>query len=105
MKKLNATDFEKLCKLAHLKFNEEKSEQLMHDCNQLLEHLERLNSVNTDNIDGDFKLPDHGPLPLNQDTVEPYFTPKEALSNAPSSQDNYFLVPDVISSKKQGDAS
>ncbi|HMQ11083.1 MAG TPA: Asp-tRNA(Asn)/Glu-tRNA(Gln) amidotransferase subunit GatC [Oligoflexia bacterium] len=105
MKKLNTADFDKLCKLAHIRLNQEKSEQLMNDCNQLLEHIERLNIVNTDNIDADFRLPDHGPLPLNEDLIEHCFSVEEALSNAPSSQENYFWVPDVIDSKKQGDAS
>lgn len=105
MKKLSATDFDKLCKLAHIRLNQEKSEQLMSDCNQLLEHIEKLNAVNTDSIEADFQLPNHGPLPLNDDQVEAYFSPGQALSNAPASQDNYFWVPDVIDSKKQGDAS
>lgn len=81
--------------LARLRFDEEETESLAEDMNQILEHIETLGEVDTADVE---------PLEhvieleyrLRHDKAEEPLSHEEALKNAPDADSDYFRVPRVI---------
>jgi aspartyl-tRNA(Asn)/glutamyl-tRNA(Gln) amidotransferase subunit C len=86
---------EYISRLAKLEFNLEDKRKLITELSEILNYMEKLNELDTENIE-----PLSHPLDLvnvfRKDEVKPSFSPDEALSNAPSKKLNYFKVPKVI---------
>jgi aspartyl-tRNA(Asn)/glutamyl-tRNA(Gln) amidotransferase subunit C len=81
--------------LARLQFEEDDVASLAEDMNQILEHMEQLEEVDTSDVeplehvvDLEFRYrPDETEEPLDHE---------EALKNAPDADSDYFRVPRVI---------
>jgi len=85
----------KIAKLSRLRITDEEIEELSIQLSSILDWVEQLNEVNTDNVKplsnvSSSKLP----LRKDQDTTED--KSKEILSNAPEKIENYFVVPKVV---------
>ena len=88
-------DVEYVASLAKLSFSEEEKQKLASQLNEILEYMERLNQLDTDNI---------GPLShvielsnvFREDELKPTLTQEEALRNAPAKTEKFFRVPKVI---------
>lgn len=88
-------DVEHIAKLAKLEFSDEEKEKLTHQMNEILQHMEKLNELDTSTVE-----------PLSQviktenvfreDIVKPSIPTEEALKNAPDKTDEHFKVPKVI---------
>jgi aspartyl-tRNA(Asn)/glutamyl-tRNA(Gln) amidotransferase subunit C len=89
-------DVEKIADLARLKLNEDEKEKMTGQLNLILDYMEKLNELDTDQVE---------PLAHAQelynvfrdDVVKPSLPVEKALENAPERVDNYFKVPKVIS--------
>lgn len=92
-------DVEYIAELARLEFTEEEKKLFTEQLNQILEYVEQLNSVNTDDVP-----PLSHVLELTnvfrEDVVKPSIPTEEALKNAPSATEEFFRVPKVIGEKE-----
>ncbi|NPV58236.1 MAG: Asp-tRNA(Asn)/Glu-tRNA(Gln) amidotransferase subunit GatC [Actinobacteria bacterium] len=88
-------DVEYVAWLARLELSEEEIERFTRQLGQVLEHAEKIKSLDTSEI-----RPTSHPLPLKnvmrEDLVKPGLTQEEALSNAPRAEGGYFVVPRII---------
>lgn len=88
-------DVDYVADLARLEFTEEESESLAEDMNQILDHMNTLEEVDTSDVeplehvvDLEYRLrKDEAKEPLSHD---------DALKNAPDADTDYFRVPRVI---------
>lgn len=88
-------DVEYVAWLARLELSEEEIERFTRQLGQVLEHAEKIKSLDTSEI-----RPTSHPLPLKnvmrEDVVKPGLTQEEALSGAPRAEGGYFVVPRII---------
>ena len=90
-------DVEHIAKLARLKFNDEELEKYTHDLNEILTYVEKLNELDTKNIEP-LSHPVEGSNVFRNDELNESIPNEEAIKNAPASDDNFFKVPKVIKS-------
>jgi aspartyl-tRNA(Asn)/glutamyl-tRNA(Gln) amidotransferase subunit C len=88
-------DVDYVANLARLQLSPEETESLVSDMNQILEHMETLEEVDTSDveplehvIDLEYRLRD--------DKAEKPLPHEDALKNAPDADSDYFRVPKVI---------
>jgi aspartyl-tRNA(Asn)/glutamyl-tRNA(Gln) amidotransferase subunit C len=90
----NAT-VDKIAELAKLEFNKSAKEDIKADLNKMLDFVDKLSELNTDNVEPLAYMLDDAPV-LREDIVKGHVTQKEALKNAPNKDTDYFKVPKVI---------
>jgi aspartyl-tRNA(Asn)/glutamyl-tRNA(Gln) amidotransferase subunit C len=88
-------DVEHIAELARLKFSGEELENFTHQLNQILEYVEKLNELNTENVEP-LSHPIEGNNAFRKDELKPSISREEAIKNAPDSDDEFFKVPKVI---------
>ncbi len=88
-------DVEHIAELARLKFNEEELENFTEQLNEILSYVEKLNELDTENVKP-LSHPVEGENVFREDAVKPSVNRKDALKNAPDSDDEFFRVPKVI---------
>lgn len=93
--KISKDDVIKVAELARLEFKEEETEKFTEQLGNILEYIEKLNELDTDNVEPTSHVLDI-PTPLREDKVEKLLTIEEVLQNAPESEDDFFVVPQVI---------
>ena len=93
--KISKDDIIKVSELARLEFNEEELEKFTEQLGNILEYIEQLNELNTDNVEPTSHVLDMS-TPLREDKVEEWLSTEEVLKNAPESEDDFFVVPQVI---------
>mgnify|MGYP000551369439 CR=1 FL=1 len=88
-------DVEYVAWLARLELSEEEVERFTRQLGQVLEHAEKIKSLDTSEI-----KPTSHPLPLKNvmrdDVVRPGLSQQEALSGAPRAEGGYFAVSRII---------
>ncbi len=88
-------DVERIAQLARLEFTREEKEKLTHQMNQILTYMEKLNEIDTTNVE-----PLSHVIELNNvfrdDAVQPSSPRQEMLQNAPDHTEEFFKVPKVI---------
>ncbi len=82
--------------LARLELSEEEVSRLEHEMGRILEHANKLQDVNTDEIEGTTHV-----LPITNvfragDEVGDSLPAEEAVANAPQSTENLFRVPRIV---------
>ncbi|TDI91408.1 MAG: Asp-tRNA(Asn)/Glu-tRNA(Gln) amidotransferase subunit GatC [Candidatus Dadabacteria bacterium] len=93
--KISKDDIIKVSELARLEFNEEELEKFTEQLGKILEYIEQLNELNTDNVEPTSHVLDSS-TPLREDKVVEWLSTEEVLKNAPESEDDFFVVPQVI---------
>ena len=83
----------RLEKLSMLKI--ENKEEMINDLNQIVEFVEILNEVDTDNVDATFNVL-NASTPVREDIPKDSDVIKTILANAPKTEGNYFIVPKII---------
>jgi aspartyl-tRNA(Asn)/glutamyl-tRNA(Gln) amidotransferase subunit C len=83
----------KLEKLSMIKV--ENRESMINDLNQIVEFVEILGEVNTDNVEATFNVlnastPMRDDVPVDNDAIN------SILAHVPKSENNYFIVPKII---------
>jgi len=91
-------DVEHIAKLARLEFSDEEKKKFTHQLNQILEYVEKLNKLDTANVEPLSQVIDLSNR-FREDSVKPGLTAEEALKNAPSKTERFFKVPKVIGGK------
>lgn len=93
--KISKDDIIKVSELARLEFKEEELEKFTEQLGKILEYIEQLNELNTDNVEPTSHVLDIS-TPLREDKVVEWLSTEEVLKNAPESEDDFFVVPQVI---------
>lgn len=88
-------DVEKIAELARLKFNDAELENFTDDMNNILSYVEKLNELNTENVEP-LSHPNEGSNVFRDDVMKESTPKDEALKNAPDKDDKFFKVPKVI---------
>ncbi len=95
VKKITIEEIYHIAELAHLYLTEEKAEALARDLSGILEYVEKLRELNTDNIE-----PMMHAVPLKnvfrEDEVGEGISREDALRCAPLHDGEYFLVPKIL---------
>lgn len=93
--KISKEDVKKVAELARLEFNEAQTEKFTEQLGNILEYIEKLNELDTDDVEPTSHVLDIS-TPLREDKVQKLLTIDEVLQNAPESEDDFFVVPQVI---------
>ncbi|MGL5053531.1 MAG: Asp-tRNA(Asn)/Glu-tRNA(Gln) amidotransferase subunit GatC [Cetobacterium sp.] len=84
-----------VAKLARLEFKEEEIIRFQADLNNILNYIDVLAEVNTDDIEPLVQVHDTG-VKLREDVIKESLTSEEAMKNAPASEHGALIVPKVI---------
>ena len=85
----------KVAKLARLKVDAKEEENLKNELNNILEWVDKLQKVDTKNIDAMLSVSNE-PMPMREDIVTSKLDNKQILSNAPEKKAGFFVVPKVV---------
>ncbi len=94
--KISKKDVEHVARLARLRLTEGEKEKFGKQLNRILEYVEKLNELNTENVESTLPVV---PLKnvLREDEIKPSLPVEDILSNAPDKKGKYFKVPRIIS--------
>ena len=93
--KIDKDALNKIAHLARLEFDENDSEKMMQDMNNIISFVEKLNEVNTDGVEP-LTTMSHEINALREDEVKPHLDHELALKSAPKKDSDYFRVPKVL---------
>lgn len=88
-------DVEYVAELARLDFKEEEKLSLIDDLNKVLEYMEKLNRLDTENVDI-IVNPYYIENKFREDEVESSLSLNEVIENSPQNLEEYILVPKII---------
>ena len=88
-------DVEYIANLARLRFNEEELDNFTHELNEILNYVEKLNELDTQNVEP-LSHPIENKNVFRPDNVKPSIDREDALKNAPERTEEFFVVPKVI---------
>ena len=98
MAKISEETVDKLTTLSRLEFNGKEKEEIINDLNRMLDFVSKLNELDTSNVEPLIYMNDEKNI-LREDEVKQILSQKEALSNAPKKDSDYFKVPKVVEKK------
>ena len=84
-----------LAHLARLEFNETKEQEMLSELNKILNWMDKLNELNTDNVEPLIHMTEAVNV-LREDVAQNTVSHEEALRNAPKKDSDYFRVPKVM---------
>jgi aspartyl-tRNA(Asn)/glutamyl-tRNA(Gln) amidotransferase subunit C len=86
---------EHVASLAKLDLSDEEIDRLQNEMGRILEHADKLQEVDTDDIQGTSHV-----IPMTnvyrEDEVGQSLTPEEVVANAPDSAEEFFKVPRIV---------
>ena len=85
----------KVAKLARIKVDIKDEENLKNELNNILEWVDKLQKVDTANIDPMLSVSNE-PMPMREDKVTSKLEKNQILSNAPEKKAGFFVVPKVV---------
>jgi len=109
--KVTDKDVSYVADLANLELTEEERSRMVRDLNSILEYVDRLNELNTDNVEPMAQVSDRYGVNRSKQGTERFayatredilyglrksLPHEEALANAPDPDENFFQVPKVI---------
>ena len=84
-----------ISKLARISVKDNKAEKLAHDMNSIFEFIEKLNELETDNIEPLTSIA-KTTLRLREDKITSDNIREKILKNSPEKNDDFFVVPKVV---------
>ncbi|WP_066022293.1 MULTISPECIES: Asp-tRNA(Asn)/Glu-tRNA(Gln) amidotransferase subunit GatC [Clostridium] len=88
-------DVEYVAELARLEFNEDEKKGLINDLNSVLGYVDKLNELNTDNVDI-IVNPYYIENKFREDEVEESMNLQDVIKNSPKNLEEYIVVPKII---------
>ncbi|WP_299706970.1 Asp-tRNA(Asn)/Glu-tRNA(Gln) amidotransferase subunit GatC [uncultured Pontibacter sp.] len=85
----------KIAHLARLEFNEEKEQEVLQDLNKILNWVDQLRELDTENVEPLIHM-SHEVNVMREDVAENTVSHDAALKNAPKKDSDYFRVPKVL---------
>jgi len=93
--KIDKNTTQKIARLCKLRVDQDEIEELSLQLSSILDWVEQLNEVNTDNIEPLSNVSTEN-LTLRKDEESKIDLSKEILSNSPENLENFFVVPKVV---------
>ncbi|WP_373398018.1 Asp-tRNA(Asn)/Glu-tRNA(Gln) amidotransferase subunit GatC [Algoriphagus halophilus] len=93
--RIDKTTIKKISHLARLEFDENSAEKMSRDMSQILDWVEQLNEINTDNIEPLTTMSSEV-NDMREDISGTHLNHEAALKNAPKRDAEYFRVPKVL---------
>ena len=93
--KIDITSIKKIAHLARLEFDESSAEKMSKDMSQILDWVEKLNEINTDNVEPLTTMSSEINV-MREDKVGAHLDHEAGLKNAPKRDADYFRVPKVM---------
>ena len=84
-----------ISKLARISVDEEKANKLAVDLNSIFEFIEKLNELNTENVEPLTSIA-NTTLRFREDEVQSQNIREKILSNSPDNNEDFFVVPKVV---------
>ena len=84
-----------ISKLARISIDEEKANKLAGDLNSIFEFIEKLNELNTENVEPLTSVA-NTTLRFREDEVQSQNIREKILSNSPDNNEDFFVVPKVV---------
>ena len=93
--KIDKNTINKIARLSRIKLDDKESEDYIKDLNSILDWVEQLNEVNTENVEplSNISL---SILPKREDVSKDTNSSDEILENAPDKLEGFFAVPKVV---------
>jgi len=88
-------DVEYVAKLARIELAEEEKNLLTSQLNSILDHIKKLNELDTDEVEPTFHALDVRNV-FRGDEVRPSLPTEEVMKNAPARDGDLFKVPKII---------
>lgn len=88
-------DVEYVAELSRLSFSEQEKENLVDDLNQILNYMEKLNELHTENVDI-IVNPYYIENKFREDEVQQSMNLESIIENAPQNLEEYVVVPKII---------
>lgn len=88
-------DVEYVAELSRLNFSEQEKENLVDDLNQILNYMEKLNELHTENVDI-IVNPYYIENKFREDEVQQSMNLESIIENAPQNLEEYVVVPKII---------
>ena len=93
--KIDKNTINKIARLSRIKLDDRESEDYIKDLNSILDWVEQLNEVNTENVEPLSNI-SSSILPKREDVSKDVNTSDEILENAPDKLEGFFAVPKVV---------
>ena len=93
--KIDKNTINKIARLSRIKLEDKESDDYIKDLNHILEWVEQLNEVNTDNVEPLNNI-SSSTLPKREDVSKDINSNEEILKNAPDKLEGFFAVPKVV---------
>ena len=93
--KIDKNTINKIARLSRIKLDDKESEDYIKDLNSILDWVEQLNEVNTENVEPLSNI-SSSVLPKREDASKDSNTSDEILENAPDKLEGFFAVPKVV---------
>ncbi|SDD12158.1 aspartyl/glutamyl-tRNA(Asn/Gln) amidotransferase subunit C [Algoriphagus faecimaris] len=93
--KIDIDSIKKIAHLARLEFDENSAEKMSLDMSQILDWVEKLNELDTENIEPITTMSSEI-NDMREDQIGEHLSHEEALKNAPKKDADYFRVPKVL---------
>ena len=88
--KIDKNTINKIARLSRIKLDSKESEDYIKDLNSILDWVEQLNEINTDNVEPLTNI-SSSVLPKRDDISEDINSSEEILKNAPDKLEGFFL--------------
>lgn len=98
MAKITKDTVDKLATLSRLEFDGKEKEEIINDLNKMLDFVSKLNELDTADAEPLIYMNEETNI-LREDEIKQATSQKEALSNAPDKDSDYFKVPKVVEKK------
>ena len=86
----------KLEKLSYLKIDKDKREEVISQLSEIVSFVDNLSELDTTDMDPTFAMTDKGTQLRDDAPASSKEISDSILSNAPLSEDNFFIVPKII---------
>ncbi|WP_057936645.1 Asp-tRNA(Asn)/Glu-tRNA(Gln) amidotransferase subunit GatC [Algoriphagus resistens] len=93
--KIDANSIRKIAHLARLEFDESSAEKMSRDMSQILDWVEQLNEIDTENV-APLTTMSSEVNDMREDKVGHQLDHESGLKNAPERDADYFRVPKVL---------
>ena len=93
--KIDKNTINKIARLSRIKLDDKESEDYINDLNSILDWVEQLNEVNTENVEP-LSNKSSSILPKREDVSKDSNSSDEILENAPDKLEGFFAVPKVV---------
>ena len=86
----------KLEKLSYLEIAEDKRQEIISQLSEIVSFVDNLSELDTTDLDPTFEMTDKGTRLRADEVASSKEVSESILTNAPASEDNFFIVPKII---------